>query len=192
MITLQQRFGVSQRRACNLLGQPRSTQRLPPPAPADEDQRLRAWLRAFAVDRPCWGWRRAHVALRAEGWRVNRKRVRRLWRDEGLRVVARKRKKPHRGTGVIGAFCPIRPNVLWAMDFQFDQTSGGRNLKLLNITDEFTRQALATDVERSITADMVVATLDRLIGLRGAPRYLRFDIHPVWVPDLGCAARPVA
>lgn len=181
VITLQERFGVSQRRACRVLGQPRSTQRLPPPQPSDEEQRLRAWLRQFAVDRPRWGWRRAHVGLREQGWRVNRKRVRRLWREEGLRVPARKRKKPHRGVGVIGALCPIRPNVLWAMDFQFDQTSDGRNLKLLNIIDEHTREALAVDVERSITADMVVATLDRLVGLRGAPAYLRFDNGPEFI-----------
>ena len=181
MITLQQRFGVSQRRACKVLGQPRSTQRLAQPVLSDEEQQLRAWLRTFATDRPRWGWRRAYVGLRNQGWRVNHKRVRRLWREEGLRVPARKRKKPHRGTGVIGAFCPIRPNVLWAMDFQFDQTGDGRNLKLLNIIDEFTREALATDVERCITADMVVATLERLVSLRGVPRYVRFDNGPEFV-----------
>lgn len=98
MIALQQRFGVSQRRACKLLGQPRSTQRLAPAAPSDEEERLRARLRAFAVDRPRWGWRRAHVGLRSEGRRVNRKRVRRLWRKEGLRVPARTRQKPCRVT----------------------------------------------------------------------------------------------
>jgi len=70
---------------------------------------------------------------------------------------------------------------LWAMDFQFDQTSDGRNLKLLNIIDEFTRDALASDVERSITADMVVVTLERLVGLRGAPVYLRFDNGPEFI-----------
>jgi putative transposase len=172
---------VSQRRACKLLDQPRSTQRLVPPVPGEFEERLRAWLRKFAVDRPRWGWRRAYIGLRAEGWTVNRKRVRRLWREEGLRVPARGRRKPPRGDGVVGAFCPIRPNVLWAMDFQFDQTSDGRNLKLLNIIDEFTREALATDVERSITADMVVASLDRLAGLRGNPAYLRFDNGPEFI-----------
>lgn len=175
---------MSQRRACRVLGQPRSTQRLPAPAPDAAEERLRAWLRQFAVDRPRWGWRRAYVQLRAEGSRVNRKRVRRLWREEGLRVPIRKRKKPPRGNGVIGAFCPITPNVLWAMDFQFDQTTDGRNLKLLNIIDEFTREAIAIDVERSITADRVIQTLDRLVALRGAPAYLRFDNGPEFIANV--------
>jgi len=149
--------------------------------PSEFEERLREWLRKFARDRPRWGWRRAYVELRKQGWGVNRKRVRRLWREEGLRVPARKRKRAPRGPLVVGAFCPIRPNVLWAMDFQFDQTADGRNLKLLNIIDEFTREALATDVERSITADMLVATLERLINLKGTPQYLRFDNGPEFV-----------
>ena len=75
---------------------------------------LRAWLRAFALSRPRWGWRRAAVIARQEGWRVNNKRIHRLWRAEGLKVPYRKRKRPLRGKGVVmGAFCPIRPNVLW-------------------------------------------------------------------------------
>ena len=63
------------------------------------------------------------MQARQEGWRVNNKRIRRLWRQEGLRVPYRKRKKPLRGNGHVGQFCPIQPNVLWAMDFQFDQTT---------------------------------------------------------------------
>ena len=100
---------------------------------------------------------------RKAGWLVNNKRIHRLWRAEGLRVPYRKRKKPLRGIGVaVGAFCPIRPNVVWALDFQFDQTADGRMFKLLNIIDEFTRECLAIDVERSIDADGVVRCLDRL------------------------------
>jgi hypothetical protein len=114
---LEERFGVSQRRACRVVGQPRSTQRLDPQEPSDDELALRAWLRAFSVRRPRWGWRRAAIAARAEGWRVNNKRIHRLWRDEGLRVPYKKRKKPLRGPGVIsGAMCPIRPNVLFAAE----------------------------------------------------------------------------
>jgi putative transposase len=76
---------------------------------------------------------------------------------------------------------PIAPNVLWAGDFQFDQTDDARPLKLLNIVDEYTREALAMDAERSIDADMVVAALDRVATLRGYPQYLRFDHGPEFI-----------
>ena len=178
---LQERFGVSQRRACRLISQARSTQRLPAPAPDDEEERLRVWLRAFSKRRPRWGWRRAVTGLRAEGWTVNHKRVRRLWRDEGLRVVHRRRKKPLRGEGHVGGFCPIRPNVLWALDFQFDQTADARTLKLFNVIDEYTRECPAIVVDRSIDADKVVATLDRIAAERGAPAYVRFDNGPEFI-----------
>ena len=77
--TLQERFGVSERRACRLIGQARSTQRLAAPVPDDEEEQLRAWLRDFSTRRPRWGWRRAATGLREEGWTVNNKRIRRLW-----------------------------------------------------------------------------------------------------------------
>jgi len=114
------------------------------------------------VTRPRWGWRRAAVQARQEGWRVNNKRIRRLWRQEGLRVPYRKGKKPLRGNGHVGHFCPVQPNVLWAMDFQFDQTTDARTLKLFNVIDEYTRECPVIVVERSINGDLVVATLDRL------------------------------
>ena len=119
---------------------------------------------------------------RRAGWRVNDKRIRRLWRDEGLRVPQRRRKKRLTGIGVaVGAMSPICPNVIWAMDFQFDTTADGRTLKLLNIIDEFTREALAITVDRCIGADGVVAVLDRLARKRGAPSYVRFDNGPEFV-----------
>ena len=100
---------------------------------------------------------------RRAGWKANNKRIRRLWREEGLRVPQRRRKKRLTGIGVaVGAMSPIRPNVIWAMDFQFDTTADGRTIKMLNIIDEFTREALAIEVNRSIDADGVVAVLDRL------------------------------
>jgi putative transposase len=108
--------------------------------------------------------------------------VQRLWREEGLKVPYRKRKKPHRGIGVaVGAMCPIRPNVLWALDFQFDTTVDGRTLKLLNVVDEYTRECPAIVVDRSIDADRVVDTLDAIAAQRGFPTYLRFDNGPEFV-----------
>ena len=121
-------FGVSQRRACRVVDQPRSTQRLVPPIPSDEELALRAFLRDFSRRRPRWGWRRAATAARKAGWAVNNKRIHRLWRAEGLRVPYRKKKRPLRGIGVaVGAMCPIRPNVVWAMDFSSTRPpTGGR------------------------------------------------------------------
>ena len=127
------------------------------------------------------------VAARGErrppaGWAVNDKRVRRLWREEGLKVPYKRRKKRLSGVGAhVGAMCPIRPNALWAMDFQFDVTVDGRTLKLLNVIDEFTRECPAIVVDRSIDADAVVATLDRLAAARGAPAYVRFDNGPEFI-----------
>ena len=180
---LRHRFGVSERRACTVVGLHRSTQRLTPPPVTDEETELRAFLREFSTRRPRWGWRRAAKHARREGRRVNDKRIRRLWREEGLRVPQKRRKKRLTGVGVhVGAMCPIRPNVLWAMDFQFDTTVDGRTLKLLNIIDEFTRECLAIDIDRSIDADQVVAVLDRLVIERGGPPvYVRFDNGPEFV-----------
>ena len=176
------RFGVSERRACAVVGQHRSTQRLAPPAAGEDEVALRAWLRDFSTRRPRWGWRRAATGARKAGWTVNNKRIQRLWREEGLRVPYRKRKKPHRGIGTpIGAMCPIRPNVLWALDFQFDTTTDGRTLKFLNVIDEFTRECPAIVVGRSIDADGVVDTLDAIAAVRGAPAYVRFDNGPEFI-----------
>ena len=156
--------------------------RLTPLPVTAEETELRAWLRRFSTDRPRWGWRRAAKMARRAGWNVNNKRIRRLWRDEGLRVPQRRKKKRLTGIGVaVGAMSPIRPNVIWAMDFQFDTTADGRTLKMLNVIDEFTREALAIKVDRSIDADGVVGVLDRLALQRGAPTYVRFDNGPEFV-----------
>jgi len=181
---LTERFGVSQRHACRVVGQHRSTQRLDPPTISDDEVELRAFLRAFSKERPRWGWRRAAKAARREGRVVNDKRIQRLWREEGLKVPYRKRKKPHRGIGTaVGAMCPIAPNALWALDFQFDTTVDGRTIKLLNIVDEYTRECPAIVVDRSIDADRVVATLDRIALTRGYPAFVRFDNGPEFIAN---------
>jgi putative transposase len=112
---------------------------------------------------------------------VNRKRVQRLWREEGLRVPKRKRKRRRLG-GSDGDGTKLRathPNHVWALDFQADETADGRAIRLLNVVDEFTREALAIDCARSITSEDTVATLDRLICERGtAPGHARCDNGP--------------
>jgi putative transposase len=174
---LRDRLGVSERWACRVVGQHRSTQRHQPKR-AEDDAALRAELRKFSVDRPRWGYRRAHHHLRELGWEVNRKRVQRLWREEGLRVPQRKRKRRRVGESTVPAsrLRAERPNQVWAFDFQFDQTADGRVLKLLNVVDEFTRESLVMLVERSIDADRTVSELERLVAERGvAPEFLRMD-----------------
>ncbi len=119
---------------------------------------------------------------RRAGWQVNAKRIRRLWRQEGLGVPQRRRKKRLTGIGVaVVAMSPIRPNVIWAMDFQLGTTADGRTLKMLNVIDEFTRETSAIEVDRSIDADGVVEVLDGLALMHGAPHYVRFDNGPEFV-----------
>jgi putative transposase len=177
---LQQVLGVSQRWACRLVGQHRSTQRHRPLQP-DRDRVLREQLRAFSRAHPRWGYRRAHAVLREQGWTVNRKAVQRLWREEGLRVPAQRRKRQRLGTSTTPTdrLAAEHPDHVWALDYQFDQTTEGRILKLLNIVDEHTREALTITVERRLDADATVAVLDRLVTERGRPpRFIRCDNGP--------------
>ncbi|MGI8731236.1 MAG: IS3 family transposase [Solirubrobacteraceae bacterium] len=176
---LRDRLGVSERWACRVVGQHRSTERREPTV-ASDDQALRAELRQIAADRPRWGYRRAHHELGLQGWQVNRKRVQRLWREEGLRVVRRPRKRRRAGDGPCARdVLAAGPDEVWAIDFQHDQTADGRALRLVNVVDEFTREALIMRCERSISADDTVAALEALVAARGrAPRILRCDNGP--------------
>jgi len=176
---VRDRFGVSERWACQLVGQHRSTQRHPPVV-VEGDEVLRAVLREISTERPRWGYRRAHVRLGELGHAVNRKRVQRLWREEGLRVPRRKRKRRRLGESTVAGtrLRAERPDHVWALDFQFDQTADGRVLKLLNVVDEYTREALAMHVARSIDSDQTVAVLDELATMRGAPVHVRCDNGP--------------
>jgi putative transposase len=177
VVVLVDRFGVSERRACRVTGQHRSTQRRPARPMPNEEAKLRRRLRAIARDHPRWGWKTAHVILRREGHTINRKRTRRLWREEGLRRPAPcKRKRRRLPSGEL--LRAERPNHVWAIDFQFDETADFRRLKLGNIVDEFTREALAMRVARRCDADDVVAIIEQLVAQRGAPAHLRMDNGP--------------
>ncbi len=176
--TLQERFGVSERRACRVVGQHRSTQRKQPRPPRGEDERLAGRLREIAGDHPRWGWKTAHTILLREGWSINRKRTRRIWRQEGLRRPVKTRKRRRPATGQAARLRATRPNEVWAFDFQFDETSDRRRIKLCNIVDEYTREALAIRVARNCTAEDVITILEQLVADRGAPTYLRADNGP--------------
>jgi putative transposase len=178
---LGERQGVSERRACRIAGQHRSTQRHRQRRRLDRDDALRVELRALSRRHPRWGYRKAWALLRSGGWEVNRKKIQRLWREEGLRVPARRRKRYRLGqsTTAAGRLRAERPNHVWALDFQFDTTADGRLLKLLHVVDEHTREALAMEVARRVDADHTVRVLDRIVGERGRPpELLRMDNGP--------------
>jgi len=178
---LVDRLRLSERRACQITGQHRSTQRHQPRRGGDRDDALRERLRRLSAEHPRWGYRLAWGRVREEGWVVNRKKIQRLWREEGLRVPQRRRKRLRLGDSTVPAkrLRAERPNHVWALDFQFDTTSDGRTLKLLHVVDEHTREALAIRVARSIDADHAVGVLDQIVRERGAaPELVRMDNGP--------------
>ncbi|GAA3551973.1 hypothetical protein GCM10022222_39450 [Amycolatopsis ultiminotia] len=169
-----------------MTGQNRGTQRRPPQARtiAGPDAALRTWLQADARAHPRWRFRRAYHDARGEGWQVNHKKIQRLWRQEGLRVPQRlRRKRPGVSTpGLVPA--AEAPDKVWAVDVQFDATTDGRSVKIVSIVDERTRECLGGLIERSITAEDRIAELDLLALERGYPAVLRSDNGP----EFGCAA----
>ena len=191
---LQARLDLSQRRACAIVGQHRSTQRHRP-AEADQDRELRARLRRFAKRHPRWGYRRAHAVLVREGQQVNRKKIQRLWREEGLRVPPKRRKRQRLGESSTPAdrLQATRPDHVCALDYQFDVTAGGKVIKILHVVDELTRESLADLVDHSIDADATVAYLDKIVDTRGRPPgFIRCDIHSESCPDRAVVVRPAA
>lgn len=173
--------GMSARAACKAVGLARSTYRRTPLAqtPADPDADLRCWLRSYATKHPCHGFRRAWAALRHdEGSTVNKKKVHRLWRDEGLQVKARSPRK-RAGTSSVPPVEADAANVVWALDFQFDSTMDGQVVKIASMVDEHTRESLLHLAERSITAERLVDELQDVFDQRsGPPMVLRLDNGP--------------
>jgi len=185
---LQERFGVSERRACRLIAQHRSTQRRPLQLiPGDE--LLRKKLKKMATAHPKWGYRKQHHLLCKQGFQVNRKRVRRIWREENLQVKRKRHRRRKTGRRSPGGIQACYPNHVWATDFQADQTRRGRKLKILNVVDEFTHEGIAGKVAYSIDAQALIEVLDALVACRGAPRYLRLDIQTDF-RSFGCLDRP--
>jgi putative transposase len=181
---LAQEHHASQRRACRLLGCPRSSLRYTPTGRAGQGALAQAVLRAARAF-PRWGYRRVHALLtggsRYGGWSVNVKRVRRLWRQLGLARPVRVRKArklgPKRGSGANS--CDKTPalfeNDVWCCDFVADRTRDGRPLKWLTLLDEYTRECLALRVGRSMSGADVREALGRVAAKRGAPRRVRSD-----------------
>jgi transposase InsO family protein len=134
-------------------------------------------------EHPRYGYRMITAKLRQEGWRVNRKRVYRLWRAEGLKVPKKQRKKRRLGSSA-GGCARLRAegkDHVWAWDFVHDTTADGRTLKWLTLIDEYTRECLALEVSRSLTSERVLDVLRDLFVIRGTPQYLRSDNGPEFI-----------
>jgi putative transposase len=174
---------LSERRACDLIGQSRSTQRYVSKAP-ERDVDLAKALREFSRRKPRAGYRMAAAALRRKGWVINPKRVLRVWREEGLKVPQKRRPKRRRGNTGNGSqlLRASRPDQMWSYDFVFDETEGGRRLKWLPICDEFTRESVALEVEHNMTAQDVIRVLDQAVRERGkVPEFIRSDNGPEFI-----------
>ena len=173
---LTDRFAISQRRACQLLKQPRATQRDLPIEREDEAPLTRRIIELASMFGR-YGYRRITALLRLDGWWINHKRVERIWRREGLKVPKR---QPKRGRLWLndGSCIRLRPthrDHVWAYDFVHARTRDGRSFRMLVIIDEYTRECLAIDVARKLDHDDVLERLAWLMATRGVPDHIRSD-----------------
>lgn len=175
---------LSERRACTVLGQYRSTQRKPPKG-RDDEERLTADIIELARQYGRYGYRKVAALLRDAGWVVNDKRVERIWRREGLKVP---HKQPKRGRLWLadGSCVRLRPqhrNHVWSYDFVEDRTHEGRKYRMLNVVDEFTHEAIAIRVKRKLNSTDVVDVLSELFLTRGIPGHVRSDHGPEFIAE---------
>ncbi len=173
---------MSERRACSVAAQHRSSQRYAAKRVADEP-RLIARMLELVCEHPRFGYRRITKLLQREGHRVGFDRAYRLWRREGLKVPRKPKKKRRLGDSTQGCIRhrAAQRNHVWAWDFVFDSTSSGSSLKWLAIIDEYTRECLALKVSRSIRHDAVVDVLRGLFLAHGIPEYIRSDNGPEFI-----------
>ena len=173
---LVEQFNVSERRACKVTGQQRATQRYTPRIASDEDALLQE-LNRLVGENPRGGCRYITMLLQRDGWRINHKRIHRLWKREGYRVPRNVNKKKAIGIGANA--CDKRkataPNDVWTWDFIHDRSNDGRALKFLVIIDEHTRECLALQPARSFKSTDVLDALSAIVGERGAPTHIRSD-----------------
>lgn len=175
-------MGVSERRACRALGQPRSTQRYHPRKKADEEALLKA-IEALVCQHSCYGYRMIHALLVADGFKVGRDRVYQLWRGHGYGVKQKAVKKRRLGVSENGIMRQKAESIndVWCWDFIHDRDERGRVLRWLVIEDEFTREGLAVEVRRSFKATDVLDVLSELMLIRGVPGHIRSDNGPEFI-----------
>jgi len=171
--------GVSERRACRAINQPRPTQRRALKSLDDEESLTRDIIK-LAIRYGRYGYRRITALLRDLGWQVNHKRVERIWRREGLKVPKKqpKRRRLWLNDGSIIRLKPERKGHVWAYDFVACRTEDGRAVRMLTVIDEYTRECLAIRVVRRIRSDDVIHTLTELFVLNGVPEHIRSDNGP--------------
>lgn len=162
-----------------MLGQPRRTQRYRP-SPDPEGDNLVAEIKMLALKHPRYGYKRITALLRRSGWKVNRKRVYRIWREQGLKVPVRQRKKSRLWLegGRSVRLKSRRRNHVWCYDFAYERTEDGRPIRILTVVDEFTRLALAARARRSFTARDVIEVVSELMLAHGVPENIRSDNGP--------------
>ncbi len=172
MSSIRQAYQLNESRACGLVGITRWINRYQ--SRRDPQDVLRQRLRDLAGNRPRYGHRRLTVMLRREGWRVNTKRVYRIYREEnlGVRTAKRKKRSAHLRVPLPE---PTRPNQRWSMDFVSDRVADGRWFRILTVVDQFTRECLCAYADRSQTGEKVVVQMERLIVLRGVPESITTD-----------------
>lgn len=173
------RHGLSQRRACALLGVARSALHYESVL-AHRDAPVITAMKALAGQYPRYGYRRIRIFLRRQGHQMSPDRCHRLWRQARLQVPRRRPRRRIAGSRP-RPLVPTDRNHVWAYDFVFDACANGQILKCLTIVDEYTRECLAIDVAGSIRSHRVIEVLSRLVSIHGAPRYLRCDNGPEFV-----------
>ena len=176
---MHRKLDVSERRACQLIGQSRSTQRYTSRV-RDKEEILRQEIVRLASDYGRYGNRRITALLRRDGWQVNHKRVERIWRQEGLKVPKKqpKRSRLWLNDGSCVRLRPTHRNHVWSYDFVAARTHDGRPLKILTVIDEYTRQCIDMVVERRIRSDDVLHCLTNLFINYGVPEHIRSDNGP--------------
>ena len=175
VVHTRQKLNTSERRTSTVLGVPRSSLRYK--AKAQDNDALRLAMIRLAKQYGRYGYRKIAELLRIEGWRVNHKKVERLWREEGLKLPERHKKRRrlyHKDSSVI-RLRPTHANHVWAIDFVHDKLSNGRSYKMLTVLDEYTRQALCVEVKDKMNSDDVLEVMHRLLLEYGKPEFIRFD-----------------
>ena len=175
-------MGISERKACKALKQPRSTQRYKPKL-IEKDKPLVKDILELSLDHPRYGYRRITILLREDGWLVNFKRVYRLWCQEGLKVHRKQCNRLYTGTS--DNSCDRKKtehyNHVWTYDFVTERLESGKRVRMLVVIDEYTRECLAIDVAKKFTGHDVVEVLRYLFAVRGEPECIRSDNGPEFV-----------
>lgn len=176
---IREKYGLSERHACRIVGQHRGTQRYVPTVPADEDALTRAIV-ALASDYGRYGYRRVTALLQTGGWQVGKDRVQRIWRREGLKVPSRHKTRSRLwlNDGSCVRLRPLHRNHVWSFDFVQARTHDGRSLRILTLLDEHSRACLALKVARRINSLGVIEALAEAMCLHGIPEHIRCDNGP--------------